>query len=420
MDILIKDVIVNDHATDILIENNIIAKISDNIDAEDVKIINGKNKLALPAFYNTHTHAGMTLMRGYSDDLPVLQWLEEKIWPLEAHLTAEDVYYGTKLACLEMIKTGTVFFNDMYWHFDAVAKAVEEMGLRAAINSVVIDFGNSKNFESQKPRIQEEYKKSITLSNRIQHAIGTHAIYTVSKNTLKWCADFAREKGIKLHIHISETEQEVRDCIKSHGCRPVEYLEKIGFWGPNVIAAHSIWLNEKEINILKQHKVIISHIPTSNMKLSSGVFAFKKFQDYEERITLGTDGCASNNNLDMGEEMKIASCKAKLDSMDPTIMDAGTSFRIATQNGARAFDIDAGVIKEGKLADLILVDLNNSLMVPAHHHISNFVYSANSSVIDTTICDGKILMENKQVSNEMQILQEATAAATNLINRKKD
>ena len=416
MSILIKNVIVNNEEKDLRISDNKIVEISDRINIEkSLIIIDGKNKLALPAFYNTHTHAGMTLMRGYSDDLPVMKWLEEKIWPLEAHLTEEDVYHGTRLACLEMIKSGTVFFNDMYWQFDAVVKAVEEMGIRAAVNSVVIDFNDVKNFK--KENIVEEFEKSKSLSSRIQFAIGTHAIYTVSKEALIWCANFARENNIRLHIHVSETEHEVKDCLKVHGKRPVKYLEDIGFLGENVIAAHSIWLDDEEIEIMKRNNVVISHIPTSNMKLSSGVFPYKKFTDYQERITLGTDGCASNNNLDMGEEMKIASCKAKLDSMDPTLMDAETTFRIASENGAKAFGINAGKIAEGKIADLILVDLNNSYMTPAHNHISNFVYSANSSVIDTTICDGKILMQNKEVNNEREILAAANEAAKNLIMR---
>lgn len=416
MSILIKDVVVDKDVKDILIENNCITKIKKEIKAEEnCSIINGRNKIVLPAFYNTHTHAAMTLMRGYSDDLPVLKWLEEKIWPLEAHLTEEDVYQGTRLACLEMIKSGTVFFNDMYWHFDGIARAVEEMGIRAAINSVVIDFNDTKNFK--KELIREEFEKSKSFSSRLQYSIGPHAIYTVSKETLKWCADFARKNNIRLHIHISETEHEVKDCQKSHGKRPIKYLEEVGFLGENVIVAHAIWLDDEEIEILKRTKTTIAHIPTSNMKLSSGIFPYKKFTDYAGKITLGTDGCASNNNLDMGEEMKIASCKAKLDSMDPTMMDAELSYKIASENGAKAFGINAGAIAEGKIADLILVDLNNSYMTPSHNHISNFVYSADSSVIDTTICNGKILMQNRVVENELEILQSASEAAKNLVKR---
>jgi 5-methylthioadenosine/S-adenosylhomocysteine deaminase len=415
MSILIKNITLNNEQTDILIENNQFSKIQPNISIKTDEVIDGTDKLALPAFYNTHTHAGMTLMRGYSDDLPVMQWLEEKIWPFEKNLTEDDVYIGTKLACLEMIKTGTVFFNDMYWFFDGVAKAVEEMGIRAAINSVVIDFNDENNFKEQQKNILAEFEKSQSGSGRIQYAIGTHSIYTVSEYALKWCADFARKHNIKLHIHVSETQHEVDECLKIRNLRPVEYLDKIGFLGPNVIAAHSIWLSDQEIEIMKKRQVTIAHIPTSNMKLSSGVFHYKKFEDYFDKITLGTDGCASNNNLDMGEEMKFASCKAKLDSMDPTMMSADQSLQIATENGARAFDLNAGKIATGKLADMILVDLNHHLMTPAHNHISNFVYSANSAVIDTTICDGKILMRNKKVPNEDKILKDANNCIERII-----
>ena len=420
MNILIKNVILNHSKTDIFIKNNKIHKIEPNISKNCEQVIDATDMLALPAFYNTHTHAAMTLMRGYSDDLPVMQWLEEKIWPLESHLTEEDVYIGTKLACLEMIKTGTVFANDMYWHFDGMAKAMEEMGVRAAVNDLIIDINNSENISKIKNITHQRFKNSQKFSDRLQYVIGPHAIYTVSKETLIWCADFALTNNVKLHIHLSETQYEVDNCIKNHGVRPIEYLEKIGVLGPNVIAAHSIWLDDNEIEILKKNKVIISHIPTSNMKLSSGIFPFKKFAGYEDFITLGTDGCASNNNLDMGEEMKFASCKAKLDSMNPTSMNAKQTFQIASQNGAKAFGINAGIIEVGKLADLLLVDLNNTFMTPAHNHISNFVYSANSSVINTTICDGKILMRNGKVKGEEKIISDAKKCAENLVNRSKN
>ncbi len=417
MGIVIKNVHHNNDITDILILGNQIAKISPDITTKNHKIIDGENKMVLPAFYNTHTHAAMSLMRGYSDDLPVLKWLQEKIWPLEAKLTAEDVYIGTKLAALEMIKSGTVFFNDMYWHCDKVAQAIEEMGLRAAINAVVIDFNDPQKFDSQKKTIKREFEKSKDYTSRIQFVIGTHSIYTVSEYALKWCADFARKHNTLLHIHLSETEQEVEDCIKLHRMRPVEYLEKINFLGPNVIAAHAIWLNDEEIDILKAHEVTLSHVPTSNMKLSSGIFPYKKFTDYTNNLTLGTDGCASNNNLDMGEEMKIASIKAKLGGDNPTLMPADDALAIATKNGARAFNINAGEIEKGYLADLVLIDLIHPSMIPNHNTISNYVYSANGSVIDTTICNGKILMENRHISEEEKILFEASKCAKDLVSK---
>jgi len=417
MSILIRNVLVQNDIKDIAITNNKITKIQKDIAGNYDKIIDATDKMALPGFYNTHTHAAMTLMRGYSDDLPVMQWLQEKIWPLEGKLTDEDVYVGTKLACLEMIKTGTVFFNDMYWHFDGILRAVEEMGLRAAVNSLIIDLNKSEDFKRQQNIIQSEYEKSLSSSSRIQYTIGAHAIYTVSEKTLRYCVEFAEKHGLMLHIHVSESEQEVKECLELHHIRPVEYLDKVGFLGPNVVAAHCIWINEKEQDILKRTKTNIAHIPTSNMKLSSGVFPFRNFTDKSGRITLGTDGCASNNNLDMGEEMKFASCKAKLDSMNPTLMNAEESLRIATENGANAFRINGGKIEAGKLADLVLVDLKNSMMVPAHNHISNYVYSANSSVIDTTICDGKVLMENRQIPGERDIIEEALSQTTKLIVR---
>ena len=207
MSILIKNIILENQETDILIEDNIISRISKNITNKTDDIINAKNKLALAPFYNTHTHAAMTLLRGYSDDLPVLEWLEQKIWPLESHLTEKDVYAGTKLACLEMIKTGTVFFNDMYWHFDGIVKAVEEMGIRCNVNSVVIDSNNSTNFENKKQGIMNELEKSKNFPSNLQYGIAAHSIYAVSKESLDWCVEIARKNNLKLNIHVSETKK---------------------------------------------------------------------------------------------------------------------------------------------------------------------------------------------------------------------
>lgn len=251
MVLLIKNTTLNNQKTDILIDSNKIAKIQPSITTPADEIIEGNNTIAFPGFYNTHTHVAMTLLRGYSDDLPVMQWLEEKIWPFEAKLTEEDVYIGTKLGCLEMIKTGTVFFNDMYWHFDGVVKAVTEMGLRTAVNTVVIDFNDPENFKNQIQQIEKEYEKSKSFPNTIQYVIAAHSIYSVSEFALKWIADFAVKNDIQLHIHLSETEKEVTDCLSQHNLRPVEYLEKIGFLEPRLLAAHCIWLDDNEIDILK-------------------------------------------------------------------------------------------------------------------------------------------------------------------------
>lgn len=414
MSILIKNILLNNEEKDIFIEGNKITEINYEINREAEHKIEGKNKAAIPGFFNAHTHAAMTLMRGYSDDLIVMEWLKKKIWPFEAKLTEEDVYWGAKLACLEMIKSGTTFFNDMYWHYHGTAKAVEEMGIRATISAVFIDFFDKKKAKEQRKinlKIFEETKK---YSDRVNFALGPHAIYTVSKESLQWAKEFADKNKCLIHIHLSETKQEVEDCKKNHGKTPIEYLDDMGFLGPNIIACHCIYIDEKEIQILKKNDVKVVLTPTSNMKLSSGVPPLKQIKKAGLTVSLGTDGCASNNNLDMFEEIKIASILQKLNLMDPTALPAQDVFELATINGAKTFGIDAGVIEEGKLADLLLIDLNKPFMIPSHNLVSNIVFSANGSCVDTTICNGKILMQNRKVEGEEEIMIKASEIARDL------
>lgn len=414
MSILIKNILLNNEEKDIFIEGNKITEINNIINREAEHKIEGKNKAAIPGFFNAHTHAAMTLMRGYSDDLIVMEWLKKKIWPFEAKLTEEDVYWGAKLACLEMIKSGTTFFNDMYWHYHGTAKAVEEMGIRATISAVFIDFFDKKKAKEQRKLNLKIFEETKKYSDRVNFALGPHAIYTVSKESLQWAKEFADKNKCLIHIHLSETKQEVEDCKKNHGKTPIEYLDDMGFLGPNIIACHCIYIDEKEIQILKKNDVKVVLIPTSNMKLSSGVSPLKQIKKAGLTVSLGTDGCASNNNLDMFEEIKIASILQKLNLMDPTALPAQEVFEIATINGAKSFGIDAGVIEEGKLADLLLIDLNKPFMIPSHNLVSNIVFSANGSCVDTTICDGKILMQNGKVEGEEEIIIKASEIARDL------
>ena len=411
MSILIKKVRLNDEVKDIFIEGNIIKEIDDDLRHAAEIIIDGHGKAALPSFFNGHTHAAMVLLRGYADDLSLTEWLNDKIWPTEARLTEEDAYWGTRLACLEMIKSGTTFFNDMYWHFHGVARAVEDSGIRAAPSAVFIDLCDQSKAAEQIALNRRLFDEAKRYSNRVLFTLGPHAIYTVSKESLQWASDFATGNDIFIHIHLSETEREVSDCIRQHGKRPVEYLHDIGFLGPQVIAAHAIWLDDREIELLEEHDVKLVYNPTSNMKLASGVFPYTKIADRDLTVVLGTDGCASNNNLDMLEEMKFAALLQKMDNDDPTVLSAHDVFQLATAAPARVFNINSGSIEEGKVADLILVDLDDIHLVPNHQLIPNMVYSANGSCVDTTICDGKILMRNKKVEGEEEVLERAKEVA---------
>lgn len=417
MSILIKNVLIGDRKKDMLIEENRIKEISNKISQAAEFKIDGSKKAAIPSFFNSHTHAAMSLMRGYADDMLLDDWLQNKIWPLEDKLTEDDVYWGTRLACLEMIKSGTTFFNDMYWHYHGTAKAVDDSGIRSAVSPVFIDMFDKSKAEEQIKLIERLFKETKRYGNRVMFALGPHAIYTVSKESLQWVKDFADKNNLLIHIHISETENEVNDCIKKNGKRPIEYLNDIGFLGSNLVAAHVIWVDDKEIEILKKNDVNVAHTPCSNMKLSSGVLPYGKLKEAGLKITLGTDGCASNNNLDMLEEMKFAALLQKITYNNPALKPASESFALATKNGAEAFNIDCGEIKEGKLADLLLVDLNDVALNPNHNLISNLVYAANGSCIDTTICDGKILMQGKKVKGEEKIIEKASKVAFNLTKR---
>jgi len=245
MSILVRGVGLNGEKKDIYLEGNRIKRIANRIEEPADPMISGADKIAIPSFVNGHTHAAMTLLRGYADDMPLKEWLETKIWPIELRLTEEDVYWGVKLACLEMIKTGTTFFNDMYWQ---AARAVEEMGIRAALSEVFIDLFREDRMKEQIALNEGLFLESPEFSPRVIFTLGPHAIYTVSEKALWWCADFARERDVLIHFHLSETEQEVRNCQKEHGLCPVEYLEDLGFLGPHLIACDSVWLHEREID----------------------------------------------------------------------------------------------------------------------------------------------------------------------------
>jgi len=406
MSILIKNILLNNKPTNILIENNKISQIDYKGEADH--IIEGKNKAIIPGLINCHTHAAMTLLRGYADDIPLQEWLETKIWPTEAKLTEKDIYTGTKLACLEMIKSGTTCFNDMYHKILPIAKAIKETGIRAFPSEVYFDTF-IENFTERKRELINNIKKVKELNcSRITPVLGPHAIYTVSKDTLQWTKETADKNNLKIHIHLSETEQEVKDCIKQHEKRPVEYLNDIGFLGENIIAAHCIWVNQNEIKLLKESKVKVSYNPVSNMKLSVGKhFPYREMIQNNITFGIGTDGASSNNNLDMFESMKFASLLQKHSEASPIIANAKEIFSTATLNGSKVLGLNAGKIQEGYLADLILIDLKKAHLTPNHNLISNLAYSTNGSCVSDVIIDGRIVMRDRKVKGEEEILQEA-------------
>lgn len=404
--ILIKDIYLNGSQADILIEGNRISKIADKIENiyTDATVLDGSGKAAIPGFANMHTHAAMTMMRGSKEDEKLHKWLSG-IWEMETRLDDELVYWGTKLACIEMIKTGTTFFNDQYFRIESAVKATSEMGLRGAHSFVFLDLGDKEKMAIQREECQKAFEASRLWGDTSIFEIGVHSIYTVSEENILWACDFARSHGLKVHIHIAETAQELEESIEKHSCTPVQYLENLGIFSKDIIAAHCIWLDGNDIATLGRHRVNVVHNINSNLKLASGYkFKFQEMEDAGANVCLGTDGVASNNNLDMMETMKIAALVQKAWRKDPTAIPLAQLLASATMNGYRAFGLEGGEIRESALADLCLIDIDNYSFTPNINFRANLVYSAHSDCVQTVICNGKIVMKDRQIEGEKETL----------------
>ncbi len=412
MSILICNVELNGKPMDIFIEGSLIKQIGQGLQVVADTIIEGTNKAVFPGFINAHSHAAMTLFRGYAEDLPLERWLNEKIWPAEAKHTDETVYWGVKLACLEMIESGTTCFNDMYFRTQSTYQAISEMGLRAMISDTIFDFFDPKNAEKAKRMTEENLKLAQSFDSTIRYSIAPHAIYTVSAELLKWSADFAKANNLILHTHLSESRQEYEDSIKNFGLSPVKYLHKLGVLAPNVVLAHVVWVDDEDIQILADSGANVVHNPLSNLKIASGYqFKYEEMKRKGITVCLGTDGCASSNNLDMTEAMKVASVLQKAWRFDPTMLTEKEALDMVTVNAAKALGLQAGLVKEGCLADLTLVDLNQTTFTPNHSTIANLVFAANGSTVDTVICNGKVLMQNRTVKGRQEIIDNARRMA---------
>ena len=398
--ILIKDVFVNGKRQDILIEGNTIKKIGEvkKEELEDAEIIDGKNKIAIPGLINTHTHIPMTLFRGVADDLPLMEWLNNYIWPMEAKLNEEIVYWGTLLGCIEMIRSGTTTFNDMYFFLEGIAKAVDESGMRAVLAYGMIDLFDEERREKELKNAEKYINYINSLNNsRIMPALGPHAPYTCSKELLMEVNKLAKKYDVPIHIHLNETLDEIKMVKEKTGMEPFVYLNSFGFFdGVRVIAAHCVHLTDEEIKIMKEKNINVSHNPISNLKLASGIAPIPKLLAEGINITLGTDGCGSNNNLNLFEEIKVSAILHKGYNLNPTVVKAEEAFNFATKNGAKALNIKAGEIKEGYLADIVLINLDKPYLYPKENILSHLVYAFNGFV-DDVIIDGKIVMRDGEI-----------------------
>ena len=404
--LLIKNVIVNGKKQDIFILGNKIELIADTINSPAETLLDGKGKSVIPGFINMHTHSGMTLMRGIGEDIPLMEWLQNVIWPTETKLTDELVYWGTKLACLEMIKSGTTCFNDQYWSLPYAVKAADEMGIRSVQSIVILDLMDESKSDVLKYECDKMYELSKGWPERNKFSISIHAAYSVSAKMIEWASRYAMDRNLLVHLHLSETEQENVESLKLHGLTPTRYLDRLGALGPKTIAAHCLWIDDEDISVLADRGVKVVHNINSNLKIASGYrFKYKEFKDAGIIVSLGTDGCASSNNLDMLETMKTTALVQKGWRGDPTVMPLKELLSLATENAGKSLGIKCGVVKEGYLADLSLVETNSIAFTPNINFLANLIYSANSSCIDTVICDGKILMKDRKVEGEDEILK---------------
>ena len=387
---------------DILIVDEKIAAIG-QVTAEMLngteKVIDAANHLAMPGLINAHTHAAMTLLRSYADDLELMSWLNDEIWPAEAKMDAEDIYWGTMLAIAEMIRGGTTTFADMYGPFmEKVAEAVISTGIRANLSRGCVGVADANEEKiAENIALFEQYNDAA--EGRIKVWFGPHAPYTCSQEYLQKTAQAAWERGSGIHIHLSETKSELEQIKENYGHSPVEYLNQAGIFDGPCLAAHGVWLNDEEIEFLQEKNVSIAHNSVSNMKLSSGVAPVAKMLSQGLNVGLGTDGASSNNSLDMFKEMATAAFLSKLSTMEPTSLPAYEVLKMATIGSAKAlhWDKEIGTLEVGKKADVILLDLNQPHFCPWNNSIADLVYSAKSSDVTHTIVNGQILMEDRKL-----------------------
>jgi 5-methylthioadenosine/S-adenosylhomocysteine deaminase len=413
--ILLRDVTLGDERKDILIGQGRIRKIGPVGScaewdlAGDLDMMDCSGMVAIPGLINMHTHSPMSLMRGIGEDMLFHEWLA-KIWKVEEHLDHDFVYWGTKVACLEMIRTGTTTFNDQYWFFDSSVKAAREMGMRIATGYDVMDKDSREEAARQKDQCLAKSEAFLHAGDPGHiYELAFHAIYSVSEEMIVWTNELSARYDVPLHIHLCETRKEVEDCKAQHGgLTPVEYLDRLGVLSPRLLAAHTLWLSPHDIELLAARGVHCIHNINSNTKLASGYrFLYNEMRDAGINLCLGTDGCASSNNLDLLEAMKNAALFQKAWREDPSALPLPELLDMTTRNGAKALRLDAGRIEEGAVADIVLVDTDNTFFLSPGPFLANLIYSSHSDCIDSVICDGRFLMRHREIPGEREIITEA-------------
>jgi 5-methylthioadenosine/S-adenosylhomocysteine deaminase len=377
------------------------------------EVVEARGMALVPGFVNAHTHAGMTLFRGYADDLPLMEWLTRHIWPVEKRMTDEDVYWGTRLACVEMIRTGTTRFWDMYWHADAAARAVEDAGLRAVTAAPLIDDCDP----AKSDRACADAERSI---ERIAEAgrslarpgFAPHAIYSVSEKSLRRLAERAPELGVPVQIHLSETRDEVEACVSERGVRPAEYLDRCGLLGPDTVLAHGVWLDESELELIAGRGATVVTNPVANLKLAvGGLFPYLDARRLGVAMGLGTDGPGSNNSLDLMDDMKVFALLHKNAAGDPAAVTAGETLALA--RGERSPLLGGPALEPGADADFVLVATDTAALSLGTLD-AGLVYAASGAVVDTTVVGGSVLMRHGRVEGAEEVVARTRERAKGL------
>lgn len=409
----------NGEANVIAVEDGKISYIGkdlpDSFAADEV--IDGKGMLATAGMVNTHGHVSMTLLRSYADDMALMDWLENKIWPIEAKMNAKDIYWGAMLGIAEMLKSGTTCFADMYCFMDDVARAVAETGIRANLSRGLIGLASDKDDKlAENTQLVKDWQGYD--NGRIRITYGPHAPYTCQVEYLQKVIEAAQANNAEIQMHLCETKGEVENCIKEHGVTPIKLMDQLGMFELGTIAAHCVYLTEDDMDIMAAKNVRVAHNPQSNLKLASGIAPVARMLEKGICVGLGTDGASSNNNLDMLEECRAAAMLHKTTTLNPLAVPAAQAWDMATVNGAKVLGFDElGKLGVGQQADIVLWNMHKPYWYPRHNKLSLLVYAANSSDADTVIVSGKVVLQNGSMTlfDEEKIYAEANLRAQKLL-----
>jgi 5-methylthioadenosine/S-adenosylhomocysteine deaminase len=411
MTLAVENVLLDGERVGVRCDGGVIAALGADVAAQPGdEVLDAGGAHLVPPLVNGHTHAAMTLFRGSGGDLPLMPWLEEKIWPVEAKLSAEDVYWGARLACAEMLRSGTTRFWDMYWHPEATARAVRDAGIRATIGAPLFDLHGSP--EQLREMAHRGLEALTGFGPEIAPALAPHAIYTVSEESLRWIGELSAERELPIQIHLSETEGEVQDCLAEHGSRPALYLDRLGLLSERTVLAHGVWLDPEELALIAERGATVVTNPVANMKLAvGGVFPHQAARAAGVAVGLGTDGAGSNDSLDLLADLKTFALAQKHAAADPTAIDAAEAWAVAT--GANAPRLGATGLEPGAPADFLLLR-PDSPELAIGELTANLVYAAGGAVVDTTVVAGEVLMRGGEVPGLEEVVVRAAGRAGRL------